>query len=395
VANPTIWFQAAGQPYSGKFTVTEGFVETVVPLAKNTGWAKSLDLNAAVRATGYSTFGSVATWKVGTTWQITDSIRFRGMQSRNIREPTLVDLYLGGTTNQGFFADPANNNAQITSRTTTKGNPNLQPEKSNETDLGIVLQPTFFPGFNVSFDYYRIGIDGAVNTPSLTQLVTLCVQGNQVACSTFSRSGSGTSTLIVGNLSPQNFATETEKGFDIEASYVLPMAAVVDSWDGKLSARFLATHYISYITNSGLPGDIPVENAGVNARNGLPSWRYDASLGYSLDPFNVGLKIRAISSGLISATAIECTSGCPASTALHQTVSNNHMDGAVYVDLNFGYKINVGEAATSELFLNVRNIANKDPALMATSPAPATFPANQGLYDVMGRVFRAGIRFKM
>jgi outer membrane receptor protein involved in Fe transport len=65
------------------------------------------------------------------------------------------------------------------------------------------------------------------------------------------------------------------------------------------------------------------------------------------------------------------------------------------VDLNFGYKINVGEAATSELFLNVRNIANKDPALMATSPAPATFPANQGLYDVMGRVFRAGIRFKM
>jgi outer membrane receptor protein involved in Fe transport len=86
------------------------------------------------------------------------------------------------------------------------------------------------------------------------------------------------------------------------------------------------------------------------------------------------------------------------STGAHQTVSNNHMDGAMYVDLNLSYKINVGDTATSELFLNVKNIANADPALQPIGPGGSNYdfyPANSGQYDIMGRVFRAGVRFKM
>ena len=33
IANPTIWFQAAGQPYTGAFTVHDLYLETVIPLA--------------------------------------------------------------------------------------------------------------------------------------------------------------------------------------------------------------------------------------------------------------------------------------------------------------------------------------------------------------------------
>ena len=49
----------------GKYTVTEGFIETVVPLAQNAPFAQSLDFNGAVRWTDYSTSGDVVTWKAG------------------------------------------------------------------------------------------------------------------------------------------------------------------------------------------------------------------------------------------------------------------------------------------------------------------------------------------
>jgi iron complex outermembrane receptor protein len=403
VANPSIWFQGAGLPYTGKFTVTEGFVEAVVPLAKDTVWAKSFDLNGAVRGTGYSTFGTVTTWKIGASYAPIDDIRFRATRSRNIREPTLVDLYQTGSTSQSSIADPANGNAVVNNRSTATGNPNLKPEKSDDTGLGVVLQPSFFPGFSASFDYYKIDIDGAVNTLGTVQLINLCLQGNQAACSTFTRTGSGASALIVSVSAPQNFATEKEKGFDIEASYALPLSSVNSAWDGKLSARFLATHYISYTIFSGVPGDFPIEYAGVNTGKqnggaGVPSWRYEGSLAYNLDPISVGMSVRGISAGVINSTYIECTSGCPASTASHLTVSNNHVDGAFYVDLNLAYKIHVGEDATSELFFNVRNLANKDPALIAQGPGGSNYdfyPANSGQYDIMGRVFRAGVRFRM
>ena len=47
------------------------------------------------------------------------------------------------------------------------GNPNLVPEKADTTGLGVVLQPQFFPGFQASFDYYNIDIDGTIDTAGL------------------------------------------------------------------------------------------------------------------------------------------------------------------------------------------------------------------------------------
>ena len=75
----------------------------------------------------------------------------------------------------------------VSSRTTSSGNPSLKPEVAQDLGLGVVVQPTFFPGFQASFDYYKIDISGAVNSPSSQQLLTLCFQGNQSACSSITR----------------------------------------------------------------------------------------------------------------------------------------------------------------------------------------------------------------
>ena len=402
-ANPTIWFQAAGLPYSGKFTVTEGFIETVIPLAKDTVWAKSFDLNGAIRGTGYSTFGSTATWKIGATYQPIDDLRFRATRSRNLREPTLVDLYQAGSTAQSSSTDPFNGNAVTNSRTTSSGNPNLKPEVAQDLGLGVVVQPTFFPGFQASFDFYKIDISGAVNSPSGQQLLNLCFAGNQTACGSFTRTGSGATAFINFTIQPQNFAKEKAKGYDIEASYRLPLSQVNDGWDGTLTARVLATHYLDYIIDPGLPGILVLDYAGVNtggqnAGNGVPAWRWDSNITYNLDPITIGLGLRGVSGGLVSPSQIECTSGCPVSTGNNVTVDQNHVDGAMYADLSLTYKLHIGEKGTTDFFLNIKNIANSDPKLVPRGPGGSNYDftvTNQNIYDILGRVFRAGVRFKM
>ena len=51
-----------------------------------------------------------------------------------------------------------------------------------------------------------------------------------------------------------------------------------------------------------------------------------------------------------------------------------------------------------EAFLSIRNLMNSDPSVYARGPSGSEHKAasyNVQLYDGVGRVFRAGIRFKM
>ena len=233
------WFVGNYLPTFGSFSVTEGFVETVFPLAKDTVWAKSLDLNAAVRATGYSTSGFVTTWKVGATWTPIDDIRVRATRSRDIREPTLADLFNAGLQNTNSVNDPFNNNANTSYQGNSIGNNALKPEDADTTGFGIVLTPQFFPGFNASFDYYNIDITGAINSVSAQQTVDLCYAGNQIFCPLITRGlVNGTNQIIRITTYPLNFVVEQARGYDIESSYTTPLDVINSNWGGNLALRF-------------------------------------------------------------------------------------------------------------------------------------------------------------
>src|SRR5690606_37003153 len=55
------FFAGNYRPTIGKYDVTEGFLETVVPLLGGRPFAQSLDFNGALRLTDYSSSGSVET----------------------------------------------------------------------------------------------------------------------------------------------------------------------------------------------------------------------------------------------------------------------------------------------------------------------------------------------
>jgi outer membrane receptor protein involved in Fe transport len=178
-----------------------------------------------------------------------------------------------------------------------------------------------------------------------------------------------------------NLATARNKGLDIEMTYRI----------GAVTLRALATHAISFITKSGIPGTIPVESAGVNLGNpvssaGIPDWKVKLTQAWETDRFGVQIAQRWISDGVYSNEYIECQTNCPVSTVTRQTIDNNQMKGALYIDVGGTYRATDNVNA----YFTVDNVLNKDP-----EPAPGTTVSlglNPFLYDALGRTYRVGFR---
>ena len=168
--------------------------------------------------------------------------------------------------------------------------------------------------------------------------------------------------------------------------------------NGNMALRVLASHYIKNYEDDGLV--LPTDTAGQNDGTATPSWNYRISATYSNDPITFTLTGRGVSSGTILNSNIQCTTGCPTSTASNRTIDNNHLAGAFYFDANIAYNISsyADDGLDVETFLNIKNLTNKDPVIVPYGPAGSaygTISTNQGVYDALGRVFRAGVRFRM
>jgi outer membrane receptor protein involved in Fe transport len=378
-------------PTNGSYHVTEGFFETVVPLLKDLPGAKSLDFDGAVRETSYSTSGNVTTWKLGLEWSPYSDLRFRATRSRDIRAPNLGELYSKGSSGTGTVVDPFKGGAVVESVGITLGNPDLQPENANELTAGVVFQPSWFRGFQASFDYYSIKIDNSIVTASGQIELNECYAGIKVFCS-FINFNAPQLTIYV---EPSNTAFIKTEGFDIEASYTKALADMVAGWPGTLNLRLLGTHVnvLSLVSPNGAIYEGSGANSAANP-GGLvtPTWRYDVVASYDTTAFSASWTGRGFGAGVQDPNWIQCASGCPTpNQALDQyTIDTNHMPGAFYMDLAFTYHLKTQGTSTSDLFLAIDNVANKNPDFFifyeGLSPSP---------YDYLGRVFRAGLRFKM
>lgn len=396
------WFAGNYLPTFGKYSVTEGFFETVVPLAKDASFAEALDLNGAVRATDYSTSGFVVTWKVGATWQPIDDIRFRVTRSRDIRAGNLNDLFAAGTANTNNVTDPFNGNAVTTYQGLAVGNPMLSPEKADTTGVGFVVAPSFFEGFTASADYYNIKIKDGIQSLGAQPIVDFCFQGRTQYCPAIIRgqNATGANVILQIRLQPFNFARQQSRGYDLEASYRRNLSDFSDSLAGDVSLRVLATRYLENYANDGI--NPAYDTVGNNSGNGPPKWIWTSSISYALDPVTINLSTKSISSGYYASgnyRYIACTTGCPVSTTAMPTINSNTIEGAFYVDMGVNYKFlenDDGQEATA--FLSISNLLNKEPPVVASGPGGFPYAAssvNSTLYDTLGRFFRVGVRFQM
>jgi len=394
----------------GNYHVNEVFAEFGVPLLNDSFWGKA-DLSLAGRHARYSTAGDANTWKVGLTWDTPiPGIRVRALQSRDVRAPNLSELFapaqgLNGAINNPFVTPTFPNQ---TIRALNEGNPALKSERGQTTEVGIVFQPEWLPGFQVSVDYYRIAVKGVVSALGAQNIVDLCFGGNQSYCQQdqiTTLNGVNISLQNPGLIGQANQVTQVHSkafnqaslvtdGFDIEAGYNLDL----EQWDvpGQLQLRTLVNHTSKFISNSGIPGtQINTELAGavgggVNSQtynqNGgnVLTWKLNASQSYQNDKWGFTLTERWFGPGTTTAkNTLVCDPGtCPAPTIQTPTINYNKVDSILYLDMGVNWNV----SSSTQLYGKVDNVANTMPPITGSIP-------NNTLYDVVGRMYRIGVRF--
>ena len=387
------WFNGNFFSGAGSYQVTEGFVETLVPLLKDQSWGE-VNLSLAGRATGYSTSGYVNTWKVGATWDTPIAgLRLRALQSRDIRAPNLSELFAAQTITTGTVVNDFTGISQQI-QNVSRGNSALQPEKAQTTEVGIVYQPDWFAGFSSSVDYYRIALKGQISSFSAQQSMDLCFQGFTANCTAIITNPAGgnlsnTSTVISQVIATSfNLASTVTDGFDVEASYRFNL----NDWDipGSFTLRTLATHVSKFISTSGVLGTVPHESAGENGGS-IPHWKFYGIQTYNADRWSITFSENWISDGRLNTQYVQCTSGCPLPTANNPTVNNNVIAGAFY--FNVGGTFNLND--NWQLFGRIDNVTNVDPPAIPSAAPNTAMGVNPALYDTIGRLYRLGVRVNM
>ena len=350
-------------------------------------------------------------------------VRLRALQSRDIRAPNLSELLppvqgANGAFSNDFTKNPTSQNIIGV----TAGNLLLKPERAQTTELGFVWQPDFIPGFQASVDYYRIGVKGAIVSFTSQQLEDLCFfsetgvtpktnpdqcsvniirTANNIQQSAANPGGppTGTVTPVPSQVfaivaQPFNAATLTTDGFDLEASYTFDL----QDYDvpGTFVFRSLVNHTSKFIRDSGVPGTQRNQELVGLATNGssnsyntdsgnILNWKLQETQSYQNDVWGFDLTERWLSGGLTTnRNYLVCAPGtCPAPTIQTPTINYNRVSSMFYLDvgLNWNY------SERTQFYTKVDNVANTRP------PDIGSQDNNQVLYDVIGRMFRFGVRF--
>ncbi|MDQ1303411.1 MAG: iron complex outerrane recepter protein [Pseudomonadota bacterium] len=366
---------------SGGIEVTEGYAETVVPLAADLPFAKSLSVNGAFRYANYSTSGDVKTWKYGAVYEPVDWLKFRGTRSRDIRAPNAAELYSpqvsGFQTINGILVP-----------TVSGGNPDLQPEVADTATYGVsILGSGALQGLRASVDYYDIDIQDVIATLAGQVLLNRCLQVGAYCDQIVFNPGTTTPAQVsVVSLNLNRLQTS---GIDFEVGYRLPLT--VFSAAGVLDLRLLATRVIHLKTTDATGASI--ERAGVNGNNvsgggaGLPHWQLNGLVNYQQGGLSLSLETRYIQSGLFDSTLIG-PEQAGYNVDLPNSINTNHVAGALYFNLGARYRFAGIADGKLEVFGAIQNLLDKDPPV-APSNQGAT---NQLLYDPLGRLFRLGMR---
>jgi iron complex outermembrane receptor protein len=370
-------FAAGGYtPWGGTVTVKEAFVEALLPLARDARLAQSLNLDLATRLTDYSTSGTVNTWKVGLNWSPVDSLRFRATRSRDIRAPSPEELYLGGSSASASVNDPVIGGTYSTI-VWNSGNPFLEPEEADTLTAGVVVSPSFLPRLQFSMDYWDIDLTKAMVRLAANNYVVQCYErGNNAACDVITRDP--VTNRITGVIAgPINFDEMKMRGVDFEVSYNIPLGP------GRLDVRGLATYFdrgyvISEETGFRELHD-SVEQGAPRDIGGSPKWKGNTRITYSLGKKWVSLGARYVGGGRID----------PAYTP--KDLNKLRVHGRTYIDLSAEYPLSdlAGANSSIVLFGNVRNLFNTDPPITGES----SWATTRSLYDVVGRLYSAGVKF--
>jgi outer membrane receptor protein involved in Fe transport len=426
---------AAKPPVNGGYDVYELFGEARIPIVQDQPWAKDITMELAYRYSDYSNAGTTNTYKVSGDWTVMDGLRIRAGYNRAVRAPNVVELFaptnvvLDGTIDpcallgSGKTAtdplvlkcaslfnltpaqvlavepDPAKQYNGLVG-----GNPNLRPETADTYTVGMVWQPSFVPGLNLTLDWFDIKVDDYISTIGANVIMNGCVNGtNPSFCSLIHRD------VVGGIRSTQGYVIDTNlntgslhtSGIDFSAGYRTGLDTFGLQNAGSVSANFVGT-WLDKLETTVLKGGTAIDCAGLygstcntlgGSGNPNPKWRHKFRLTWNtpyeylwMSNLALSLQWRYFDSVSLDAYDGQAALNNPSG----QLPSDKELGSRSYLDLLATFKIKDNYSFR----IGVNNVLDQDPPLTGSSNCPAG-PCNQNvyaqMYDTLGRYFFFGI----
>ena len=301
--------------------------EMAIPLVRR------VEFQLAGRFEHYSDVGSIFRPKIAGAWDVVDGLRLRGSYALGFRAPNLeqlnaaqyarlgtnndylrceADLRAGRISSFNQCSQPASYSIQVS------GNPDLQPERSNDLTFGIVLQPKFIPAnaglVTFTADWWQVRQQGIVgqfggsNSLALDYLLRQSgdanpnvVRGTPTSDDVAFFAGTGITPVgLVTAVNDKfvNLLPQTVRGIDLGFQYVLRGTSV-----GNFNLNINAARLLKFARERGdfvdnlyaarAAGQInaatPLTNSGnLLGNNGRPKWKVSGSLTWSLADVQVG-----------------------------------------------------------------------------------------------------------
>jgi len=336
---------------NGSRTVVAAYSEMVLPLSK------VFETQIAARFDRYSDFGSALSPKIGAKWIPYNTILVRASYSRGFRAPTLTEnTQTTSITTSNVSGQPGGVSVIFT------GNPNLKPEKSESTTIGLVWEPV--KNFSLSLDWYTIIQRNLVSANGISYIVANpTLFPNDIV-----RDSTGAITTVFDRYS--NIAQVAVEGVDVEGRW-----QVMSGANGRLTLRAMA----SYLSEFQQPAAINQPNSEFAGGNGGPRGalpRTKGKLGIDYDYAGFAFTVNGnVTSGYAQRRVILFPTPNP----------QRRVSSLSTVDLSVAYS----GFNNLKLFASVVNAGDKQPPFDANV---AFYDTTQ--YDLRGRYVRLGAEYK-
>lgn len=404
------------EPTNGSQTAEESYFEFAIPLLSELPGVQSLELSIAGRFSDFENSGFVGTnpvtskfdnesFKFGFTWRVFDDLMFRGNYSDTFRAPSVNNLFAGGGEGFPSTQDPCNTtqfplqsaatqarciadgvpdggSIQPTGqlRSLNGGNPGLQPEEGNTTTFGVVYNPSWLDGFDMTVDMYKIELSDALSSISAGGMLNNCyVQGESEFCGFVERRSDGRIATV--RTSQFNLSQLEVEGVDFNANY-----AFQTNDYGNFNFRLNGSYTDSYRT-AGLEESIDdAVNQVARIDSDILRWRGTFNTTWSYDDLRVTWGMRYTSeltescsipeSFLEDGLATRELCNMRSATSEDYPSGLNRIGSVTYHDLSASYVL----PWQANVRVGMRNVFRKDPPV-ALNPFANSF---YSVHDIPG-----------
>lgn len=339
---------------------------------------RRLELQLAGRYEDRDEAGHAAVPKIGFSWVPAQPLLVRGSYGEGFRAPGLTEYQVTGTPFNATYIDPRRTPASTPNVLTTRGaNPGIKPETSTNEYAGLVFEPPFAKGLNLSVNWYRtrqrdviqvIAAQNLVNNEAAFPGRVVRAAPDPVADAPRGQPG----RIVSVDTTLLNFGEIRNDSIDYAAEYRIPGEKF-----GRFTVNLTASHTLKALRDI-RPGQPALDDAGDTFAP--PKWKLNGSVFWRRGPWSASA----------FATYLDAFGSNRSGNALTFPVSANlqyfGISSQIRVDVRGGYEFARGlfRGYGKGLRVNagIGNVFDRDPPFSNT-----IFGFNGALHNALGRTY--------